>query len=190
MLDWANHVFAFVCGQNPEHTSAPGGVWLPCCQRCAGFYVGAFVAMGLHLWRRPGLSGRFLWVHGAFLLLMAPFGFHWLPQGPVLRTVTGVLFGFGAATFLWTPLAAFFKAGAWPKAPQPDSPAFWIMLVMTLAWLPTAASLGGPAAGYTLSVLAFCGLAVVSALVLANAALGLFGAVRLLLRLLCLRQSA
>ena len=60
----------------------------------------------LHLWLKPKFSNRFLLVHGAFLLLMAPFGFHWLPQGPVLRTMTGVLFGFGVVTFLWLQPAA------------------------------------------------------------------------------------
>ncbi len=63
-------------------------------------------------WRRcctcgcgPRLTGRFLEMHGAFLLLMVPFGFHWVAQGPVLRTLTGVLFGFGVVTFLWLPLS-------------------------------------------------------------------------------------
>src|ERR1035438_5086965 len=93
MLALLAHWFAAVCGQNPGHTWAPGGIMLPCCQRCAGLYVGAGMAALLHLWLRPRLSGRFLEVHGAFLLAMAPFGFHWLPDGPMLRTATGVLFG-------------------------------------------------------------------------------------------------
>jgi hypothetical protein len=31
---------------------------------------------------------------------MVPFGFHWVPQGPMLRTVTGLLFGFGLVAYL------------------------------------------------------------------------------------------
>jgi len=93
-------LFGVVCGQNPDHTWMPGGLLLPCCQRCLGLYVGAAVAVGLHGWLRPQLSGRFLEVHGLFLLLMVPFGFHWLPQGALVRTGTGVLFGFG-----WWPFS-------------------------------------------------------------------------------------
>jgi len=70
-----------------------------------GLYVGAGAAALLHLWLRPKLSGRFLEIHGAFLVVMVPFGFHWVAQGPVLRTLTGVLFGFGVVTFLWLPLS-------------------------------------------------------------------------------------
>lgn len=109
MLGILNHLFAAVCGQNPDHTWAPGGVLLPCCQRCLGLYVGGAIAAWLHFGLRPVLSGRFLKIHGAFLLLMAPFGFHWLPQGPVLRTVSGVLFGFGLVAFLLLPMTDRFS---------------------------------------------------------------------------------
>jgi len=105
MLEILTHWFAAVCGQDPGHTWAPGGILLPCCQRCTGLYVGAGVAALLHLWLRPRLTSRFLEMHGAFLLLMIPFGFHWLPQGPALRTLTGVLFGFGVVAFLWLQLS-------------------------------------------------------------------------------------
>jgi len=108
MLEILAHWFAAVCGQDPGHTWAPGGILLPCCQRCTGLYVGAGVAALLHLWLRPRLTGRFLELHGAFLLLMVPCGFHWVTQGPVLRMLTGVLFGFGVVTFLWLPLSQRF----------------------------------------------------------------------------------
>jgi uncharacterized membrane protein len=108
MLEILNHLFAAVCGQNPDHTWAPGGILLPCCQRCLGLYAGAAVAIAMHWWLRPRLTTRFLEVHGAFLLLMAPFGFHWVPQGPALRTITGMLFGFGVVTYLWLPVNRVF----------------------------------------------------------------------------------
>ena len=107
MLEFLGHWFGLLCGQDADHTWAPGGLLLPCCQRCLGLYVGAGIAACLHWRLRPRLSGRFLGAHGMFLLLMAPLGFHWLPQGAVPRTVSGVLFGFGVATFLWLPVGAW-----------------------------------------------------------------------------------
>ena len=101
MPDLLQHLFAGVCGQNLAHTWTPGGVPLPCCQRCTGLYVGAFAGAALHLWFKPRLTSRFLWIHGVFLLQMIPFGFHWLPQGPFVRTITGTLFGFGLVSFFW-----------------------------------------------------------------------------------------
>ncbi len=103
MPELFNHFFAYLCGQNLDHTWAPGGSLLPCCERCTGLYVGACVAAILHLWLRPKLTGRCLEIHGLFLLLMVPFGFHWLPQGALIRTTTGALFGFGIVTFLCLP---------------------------------------------------------------------------------------
>src|SRR5574341_551103 len=104
-MEELSRLFSFVCGQAPEHIWAPEGLWLPMCQRCTGLYVGAAMAVLLHLWQRPRLTRAFLGIHGAFLLLMIPFGYHWLPQGPTSRAVTGVLFGFGVVTFLLLPLA-------------------------------------------------------------------------------------
>jgi uncharacterized membrane protein len=95
-----NALFALVCGQAPAHTWAPGGMLLPVCERCTGLYVGAAVALALHLALRIGPSARFLQVHGGFLLLMIPLGYHWLPQDPLARTASGVLFGAGLVSFL------------------------------------------------------------------------------------------
>jgi uncharacterized membrane protein len=121
MLEILAHWFAAVCGQDPGHTWAPGGILLPCCQRCTGLYVGAGVAALLHLWLRPRLTGRFLEIHGAFLLVMAPFGFHWVSQGPMLRTLTGMLFGFAVVTFLWLPLSQWLgeRTACFPS-PRPS----------------------------------------------------------------------
>jgi len=114
MIEVLAHLFDAVCGQNPGHTWMPGGLLLPCCQRCTGLYVGAGLAALLHLWLRPKLDARFLRIHGAFLLFMAPFGFHWVAHGPVMRTITGVLFGFAVVTFLWLPVVGAFRGkGCW-----------------------------------------------------------------------------
>ena len=111
MLETFSHAFSWVCGQNPDHTWMPGGLLLPCCQRCLGLYVGAGVAALLHAVLKPQPTARFLQIHGLFLLLMVPFGFHWLPHGELLRAWTGVLFGFGIVTFLWlTPSARSSEA--------------------------------------------------------------------------------
>jgi uncharacterized membrane protein len=179
MLDVLYQLFAAVCGQNPGHTWAPGGIWLPCCQRCTGLYVGAGVAALLHVWLRPRLTNRFLEIHGAFLMAMAPFGFHWVAQGPALRTASGALFGFAVVTFLWLPLSSHFtfhvsRPGVW---------AYFLILGGTLILLPLAASMGGTFAAYALSALVAWGAAALFALVAADVILGLRGVLCWLRRL-------
>lgn len=105
MHELLQNVFGWVCGQQMAHTWTPGGLPLPCCQRCTGLYAGACFAALLHLWKRPSLNAWFLKAHGLMLLLMVPLGFHWVAQGPVLRTASGVLFGAAVFTFLRLPLA-------------------------------------------------------------------------------------
>ena len=177
MLDWLNHFFSVVCGQDLGHTWAPGGIPLPCCQRCLGLYAGAAVAAGLHLWLRPRLTGRFLGVHGAFLLAMAPFGFHWAPQGPALRTATGILFGFAALTYCgcrW-PVHTRTKEAPCSSVSSRQTPAlryaFGLLAALILA--PVLAALGGKAAAYLLSGLASLGALAFAGLAVLNAVLGL-----------------
>ncbi len=178
MLEALSHLFAAVCGQNLDHTWAPGGMLLPCCQRCAGLYAGAAVATLLHLWLRPKLSSRFLEVHGAFLLAMVPFGFHWVAQSAELRTLIGVLFGFGVVTFLWLPLQC--RAGASPASPRMQSATrdYRLILGTTLIVLPLAAKLGGAAVAYVLSGLITCGALALSLLAIADVGLGVLAAIR------------
>jgi hypothetical protein len=158
---------------------------LPCCQRCAGLYVGAGMAALLHFWVRPKLSGRFLEIHGGFLVVMAPFGFHWVAQGPVLRTLTGVLFGFAVVTFLWLPLSQ--RAGEQASRLVWARHSVWLYFVILgamLLFLPTTAMLGGAFAACVLSGLAFWGAVALVALVVGDVSLGLLGALRLLRRLI------
>jgi hypothetical protein len=115
MIEILGHWFAAVCGQNPGHTWAPGGILLPCCERCVGLYIGAGVAALLHFALRPKLTGRFLQIHGAFLLVMVPFGFHWIAHGAALRSASGVLFGFGIVAFLWLPLSQMIEKSERPN---------------------------------------------------------------------------
>ncbi len=164
-------IFGWVCGQDPGHTWAPGGWPLPCCQRCTGLYVGACMAAVIHVWQCPRLTGRFLEAHGLMLLMMVPFGFHWVAQGPGLRSLSGVLFGAAVFTFLWLPLGS---ARVRPKMPEPRQqkgavgPTHHAAYVLTLAViagsLPLAAHYGGRWAGPLLGTLAGCGfLALISA---------------------------
>lgn len=90
-----------VCGENPNHLWSPGGEVLPCCQRCTGLYVGALVAIVLNFCFRPHTNRRWFWIHALFLLQLGLFVFPWMPQSPVLRTISGTLFGFGVVAFLW-----------------------------------------------------------------------------------------
>jgi len=100
---------------------------------------------------------------------MAPFGFHWAPQGPALRTATGVLFGFAVLTYLWLPLA-----GSYADKGNPCSSvryAFGLLAALILA--PVLAALGGKVAAYLLSGLAGVGALALAGLAVLNAVLGL-----------------
>ncbi len=164
MLDALTHLFSALCGQNPDHTWSPGGFALPCCQRCLGLYVGAAVAAALHLWLRPRPTARFLKAHGLFLLLMVPSGLHWIPQAPALRAVSGGLFGFGVAAFLWLPVSARLA----PRAPAGSPIVYPAVLAATLALTPLLGRLGGAGAAYALAALAAAGAGVLLALTLAD----------------------
>lgn len=182
MLELLTQLFAAVCGQNPEHTWAPGGVLLPVCQRCAGLYAGAAVAALLHLWARPRLTPRRLELHGAFLLLMVPFGFHWLPEGPLLRGMTGVLFGFGVVTFLWLPLGRFLIVETSSLESRHHLTSRWLLyvaaLLVTMCTVPWLGAVGGKFAAFLLVALTSAGALTLAALVAAALALGLAGALR------------
>ncbi len=177
MSELLRNFFGAVCGQNPDHTWAPGGVMLPCCQRCTGLYVGAFVALALHLWVRPRISGRFLQVHALFLLQMLPFGLHWLPQGPALRTVTGMLFGFAVVTFLWLVPASRRQMVGSRSLQRIWS--YGLGLAAGLVLVPTIAEWGGSVGAFLLSWLAFAGAAALAGLVAGNLGLGFVSLARL-----------
>jgi hypothetical protein len=185
MLEVLNHLFGALCGQNADHTWAPGGVLVPCCQRCTGLYVGACVAALSHLFLKPRLTGRFLGLHALFLSLVAPFCFHWLPQGPILRTVTGSLFGFAVVTFIWLPLASCLNRSSrnnaaltpWASyrggqinlsAGTSELGSYLIFLAGALVALPGLGAYGGKAGGYLLSAMAFAGAITLAALTVGN----------------------
>ncbi|HWQ93358.1 MAG TPA: DUF2085 domain-containing protein [Clostridia bacterium] len=152
MMESLHELFGFVCGQNPDRTWWLAGVPLPFCQRCTGLYTGAATAFILHLVLRPILTNRFLKVHGAFLVFMAPFGFHWVTHGPMIRTITGVLFAFGLVAFLRLPLLA--QAPVAGPATQANT-RFYMGLALLLILLPIGIQGGG---GFMAFVFCFAGL--------------------------------
>ncbi|MHC4548020.1 MAG: DUF2085 domain-containing protein [Planctomycetota bacterium] len=161
MDGFLEEIFSHVCGRAPGHVWDPGGAGLPFCQRCTGLYVGAAVAVGLHLLLRPRPDTRFLRVHGLFLLQMGVFGFHLVPQGPFVRTLSGQLFGFGVVAFLW------LLGG--PEGRRPGHRAYAVTLVASLVALPAAARWGGAIAHAVLGALGAAGLAALALLAVAHA---------------------
>ena len=184
MADLLQQLFGWICGQNPSHTWAPGGELLPFCQRCTGLYAGAGVAALWHLLLRPAPTNRWLWLNGGFLLFMVPFGFHWLPQGPVLRAITGVLFGFGLVAFLRLTIRS--GTGVPPIQLRGDRPdpcpttrrGYWLTLPALLALVPWLGAQGNALAANTLTLLAALGALALFSLVLANAVLLTPGLIR------------
>jgi len=175
-MDALAQLFHGVCGQNPLHTWMAGELAAPCCQRCTGLYVGVCAAFLLHRFLRPQLTSRFLEVHGLLLLLMIPCGFHWVPQGPILRALSGVGFGFGVVTYLWLAIDASpiqVPGRAWHYA---------LGLVAALVGVPLLGTWGGKAGMYLLA-----GLTTAGALILAGLCLAaLFAASRFVVRTLAL----
>jgi hypothetical protein len=118
---------------------------------------------------------------------MVPFGFNWVAQGSALRTLTGVLFGFGLITFLRLPLGG--RSG---NQRHRDSgwACYFLVLLGTLITLPLVAAMGGVAVAYVLSGLIAAGALALGALAIADLGLGLLGARRWLRRLIHRRLAA
>jgi uncharacterized membrane protein len=169
MTDLMQAIFSPICGQNPAHTWAPAGDFLPFCQRCTGLYIGAAIALALLLWFRPVPKAGYCWLHGILLLAMAPFGFHLVPHGAVLRTMSGQWFGFGVVGLLWLmPGAKWAPAGNGAAA---GSRLHMFLAAASIAALPLLADRGGTPAAVILPLLALGGLAVLAGLVAANLAI-------------------
>ncbi|MFO1265486.1 MAG: DUF2085 domain-containing protein [Rubrivivax sp.] len=164
-------LFAFVCGQIPEHTWAPGGMPLHVCQRCTGLYAGAAVALLLHALLRLRPSDRMVALHAVFLLPMVPLGYHWLPQDGLARTLSGILFGAGVVDFLWVNPARRIRATRLPD--RADWGRYVAALAITLVAVPLLALRGDARAAWLLDALAVAGFAALVLLVLANLALAL-----------------
>ena len=169
MAGWLHALFGLVCGQAVEHTWSPGGVLLPLCERCTGLYVGAAVALALHLALRIRPNALFLQVHGGFLLLMIPLGYHWVPQDALVRTLSGLLFGAGLVSFLW--LIPGPRAGAARALGRAQWLLYTTAIVCALMVVPASAAWGARRAWYALASVSTIGLAGLGVLALANVGL-------------------
>ncbi len=167
MYNWLLPIFSTVCGENPHHIWSPGGQPLPCCQRCTGLYVAALIAMGLHLWFRPAINKRFLQIHALCLLQLGLFVFPWLPQSPVLRTISGSLFGFGIVSFLWPAITAWCPPSGVPRF---STGAYTFGLFACLALTPATAEWGGNTGAFILTFLVSTGALALAALASVNVA--------------------
>lgn len=158
-----DQVFAYVCAR--EHVWAPGGTPLPFCERCTGLYVGGALALLLYLLFRPRPTNRVLWAHGLLLLLMVPFGYHWVPQNDVLRTLTGQLFAFGLVYFL--ALNPAVSLNLWQGRTE-HVHAYAIGAAAATVGLQVAVRAGDARAGVALAWIGFAGLAAYAILAAAN----------------------
>src|SRR5262249_24384285 len=159
-----HQLFSYVCGQVNLWTV--GGETLPFCQRCTGLYVGGFYAILLVAVFRPGPSLRLLGIHFLLLLQMVPFGYHLVPQVPILRTITGQLFAIGLVYCLsLNPLAKL-------KVERPSlrnrSLPYTLAALAGLPALLIAIQFGGPITPRVLAVMGLAGLAAYLVLAAAN----------------------
>jgi uncharacterized membrane protein len=174
-MNWMAGIFSLVCGQ--VHCWSPGGVSMPVCERCLGLYVGALWALVLVVLLRASPTRAMLWLHGMAMLVMLPFGYHFVPHGPIVRTITGFLFGVGMVYYL--ALIPVDVLRLEPLAKTRSVIPYTVAAVMPLPWILLAANYGSTLAGSILSLLAVAGLAVTAVLALANAvALGCNAIVR------------
>jgi uncharacterized membrane protein len=165
-MTWLTTIFSVVCGQ--VHCWAPGGVMMPVCERCLGLYLGALWSLLLVSTVRPFPSRALLWLHGLAMLAMIPFGYHLVPQGPVIRTVTGFVFGLGMVYYL--SLAPGEIVGLERFAKRRAATVYALAALTPLPVVLVSVQYGPAVAGSVLTVLATVGLAVTVLLALASVA--------------------
>lgn len=161
-----SQLFSYVCGQVNLWT--PGGEALPFCQRCTGLYVGGAYAQLVWLLFRPRPTRRILAMHALLLLLMIPFGYHLVPQGGELRTLTGQLFSVGLTYFLLLNPALRWRP--WENR-SGNERAYWAAMLAGLLPLLLAVHWESGLAAPVLAGLGVAGLLGFAGLTLANLAL-------------------
>jgi uncharacterized membrane protein len=164
-------IFSAVCGENSQHIWSPGGQPLPCCQRCTGLYIAVVVATALHFWLRPRVSRGFLQLHAFFLLQLGLFILPWFPSSPVLRSVSGSLFGFGVVGFL---APAVFDSRPPFRGFRFSTRTYALGLVSCLGLIPAIAEWGRRPGAIVLMCLVLAGALAIAVLVFANLARSLF----------------
>lgn len=159
---WMHQVFSLVCGQVNVWTV--GGRALPFCERCTGLYVGGLYALLLVVIFRPAPGVKLLAVHVLLLLQMAPFGFHLVPHGAIVRTITGEVFALGLVYCLSVSLLSVFPA----RKKEGNLAAYAIAALIGIPLLLLAIRFGGNTTATVLAFLGLSGLAVYIILVIAN----------------------
>jgi uncharacterized membrane protein len=167
-------LFSLVCAQFVPHTWAPGGWWLPCCQRCSGLYAGAATATALRLLLRVRDTRSGLLVHALFVILMVPLGFQVIPQDAVARSASGVLYGVALVAFAWQAMPGVTRATRDGRpvhqATTRERPAraaallYWAGVLLVTAAVPTAGEKGGRGAWYALAAASVGGLGALATL--------------------------
>lgn len=163
-MDTLRILFSHICGQ--QHLWTLGGITLPFCQRCTGLYVGAFLAVAIIAILRPRPDAWVYWLHGSFMLLMFPFGFHLLPHGGLVRTFTGTLFAFGLVYFL-----LLNPVTAWLHRDRNWSPVllrYFLSIGLAAGAILIAVSYGAATLGRLLTALGLVGFACLALLIVAN----------------------
>jgi uncharacterized membrane protein len=191
MREMLANLFLPLCGQYAPHVWAPDGLPLPCCQRCAGLYTGAVIALLLQVFLRPRPNAAWRWFHAAQLLQIVPLGLHWLQQGPVLRSWSGLWLGFAAVFFLWAAPGRWFAAcgfGSKAVVPKPSpgrggGRGFYLgALAVSMILVPVAGAHGGAVGAVALTVFALAGVITLALLALANLVLAAAWLARLTLK--------
>ena len=175
-MELAARLFSHVCGQ--VNLCEIRGISLPLCYRCTGLYLGAALAILLTP-IRPRPAAAVLWVHGIFMLVMLPFGYHLIEHGPLLRLITGQLFGYGLIYYLLLiPLGESSISSA-----RGAIVAYFTAACVGIAILPIAVFYGSQGVAQTLTTSCLLGLAVVAILAVTNIALIGRAAIRTILEL-------
>lgn len=159
-------LFSHICGQ--QHCWVLDGQALPFCQRCTGLYAGAFCAFVLILIFRPRPNVFLYWIHGIFMLVMIPFGFHFIAHGGLMRTFTGALFGFGLVYYL--ALNPFTAWQAWKAATAWRTRAYLLLIAILLPLLLLTVRWGGGLSALFLTGLGVLGFAALCLLTAVNVA--------------------
>jgi uncharacterized membrane protein len=149
-----HEIFARVCGQ--QHNWVLGGETLPFCQRCTGLYVGAVLAMLVLLLFRPKATKRMLGAHGLLLLMMAPFGYHLVPQNGAVRMLSGQLFAIGLVYYMLLLPGDYW--GRWREPSAHSAPGYVAAGVATVVLLQVPVVCGGALTRAALSWIGFGGL--------------------------------
>lgn len=150
-MELFERVFSHICGST--NVWVLGGEALPFCQRCTGLYVGCVIALFTYLAARPKPTPKLLWFHGALLLGMVPFGYHWVAQTAVVRTVTGFLFACGIVYYLLLLPFERFEVVHTERYK-----ATFVLLAAALITLLLAVSFGGPLLAGAIASVGFFGL--------------------------------